>query len=134
MEEKKIVLCDTDVMIEFFKGNDEVITNFKLIGQEFIRISIITAAELIFGAINKKDLQNINNCIDKIKQMDIVGDINARFLKLMNTCALSHKLIIPDAIIASTALENEIELYTYNIKDFKYIEGIKLYKTRGITH
>ena len=130
MEKKKIVLCDTDVMIEFFKGNDEVIKNFKVIGQDFIRISIITAAELIFGALNKKDLQNINNCIHQIKQFEIEGNINKCFLKLMNTYALSHKLNIPDAIIASTALEHDIELYTNNIKDFKFIEGIKLHKIK----
>ena len=42
--------------------------------------------------------------------------------------SLSHKLSIPDAIIASTAIYYEIELYTLNIKDFKFIKDIKLYK------
>ena len=41
--------------------------------------------------------------------------------------SLSHKLSIPDALIAATALNYDIELYTYNIKDFRFIDGIKLY-------
>jgi len=44
--------------------------------------------------------------------------------------SLSHKLSIPDAIIAATALHYDIELYTYNTKDFRFIEGIKLYEVR----
>lgn len=31
-----------------------------------------------------------------------------------------------DAIIAATALENDLTLATANIKDFKHIEGLKL--------
>ena len=46
--------------------------------------------------------------------------------------ALSHKLSIPDAIIAATALYYDIELYTYNVKDFRYIDGIRLYKVKKI--
>jgi len=34
MEQAKIVLCDTDVMIEFYRGNPEVIAELKKIGQK----------------------------------------------------------------------------------------------------
>ena len=39
----------------------------------------------------------------------------------------SHGLHIPDALIASTSICSGMELLTYNVKDFKFIEGIKLY-------
>ena len=38
----------------------------------------------------------------------------------------SHTLNIPDSLIASTALEYKCKLFTYNLKDFKYIDGLKL--------
>jgi len=41
---------------------------------------------------------------------------------------LSHKLALPDGFIAATALANDIELYTLNLKDYRFIEGLKLYK------
>ena len=31
-------------------------------------------------------------------------------------------------LIAATAICHKLELLTYNIKDFKYIDGIRLYK------
>ncbi len=50
-------------------------------------------------------------------------------IELMETYALSHKLSIPDAIIAATALVHHKELYTRNIKDFRFITDIQLYQT-----
>jgi predicted nucleic acid-binding protein len=41
--------------------------------------------------------------------------------------ALSHKLSLPDGFIAATALAFEITLYTLNEKDFRFIDGLKLY-------
>jgi tRNA(fMet)-specific endonuclease VapC len=44
-------------------------------------------------------------------------------------------LALPDALIASTALVYNLDLYTTNRKDFDFIEGIKLYnpQTFGYT-
>jgi len=45
----------------------------------------------------------------------------------MNEYTLSHNLSLPDGLIASTALIENVPLYTLNKKDFKYIEGIQFY-------
>ena len=34
-----------------------------------------------------------------------------------------------DALIASTAIIHNIEIYTLNIKDFKFIKSVSLYKS-----
>jgi tRNA(fMet)-specific endonuclease VapC len=47
----------------------------------------------------------------------------------MERYALSHKLTIPDALIAATALVNNVDLYTLNVKDFRFIEGVNLYSS-----
>jgi tRNA(fMet)-specific endonuclease VapC len=73
MEQAKIVLCDTDVMI------------------------------------------------------DIDNKICGTFVNLIYTYTLSHRLAIPDGFIAETAIENDVELFTLNKKDFRFIEGLKLY-------
>ena len=39
-----------------------------------------------------------------------------------------HSKWIPDAIIASIAIENNLELYTLNKKDFDFIKDLKLYR------
>ena len=46
----------------------------------------------------------------------------------MDKYVLSHKLALPDGLIAASAMAHDIELYTLNIKDYGFIDGIKLYK------
>ncbi|MCF8374691.1 MAG: PIN domain-containing protein [Bacteroidales bacterium] len=53
--------------------------------------------------------------------------ISDKFEELMIKYSLSHKLSIPDAIIAAKALHYDIQLYTYNVKDFRFIEGFRLF-------
>jgi len=40
----------------------------------------------------------------------------------------SHGLAVPDALIAATAIVNNVKLYTLNVKDFKFIDELILYK------
>ena len=46
----------------------------------------------------------------------------------MNSYALSHRLSVPDGLIAATALTEDLPLYTHNLKDFRYIAGLELHK------
>lgn len=55
--------------------------------------------------------------------------VSTQFIELMETYSLSHKISIPDALIASTALVHKIDLYTLNIKDFRFIHGLNLYQS-----
>jgi hypothetical protein len=47
---------------------------------------------------------------------------------MIESYSKSHGLQIPDAIIAATALSLEAKLFTLNLKDFRYIDGLKLQK------
>jgi predicted nucleic acid-binding protein len=57
--------------------------------------------------------------------------VSTQFIELMETYSLSHKLSIPDA---STALVHKIDLYTLNIKDFRFIHGLNLYQSSMDKH
>jgi predicted nucleic acid-binding protein len=127
MEQKKIVLCDTNVIIEFYRNNKEIISQLRSIGQNNIAVSIITSGELIFGAINKRELQQIKKDIGSLTQIDIDHGICKQFLKLMDRYSLSHRISLPDAMIAATAIEHNCEFFTLNKKDFRFIDGLKLY-------
>ena len=45
---------------------------------------------------------------------------------LIKTYAKSHNLDIPDSLIAATVLVLSCKIFTYNLKDFKYIDGLVL--------
>jgi tRNA(fMet)-specific endonuclease VapC len=128
MEQAKMILCDTDVIIGFYRNNPDIISELKKIGQQNIAVSTITAGELFFGALNKKELSQIKKDINNLVLVDIDKKTCKVFLELISKYALSHKLAVPDGLIAATALTNNIELYTLNLKDYRFIDGLKLYK------
>ncbi|WP_442937514.1 PIN domain-containing protein [Nostoc sp.] len=48
-----MILCDTNILIEFYKNNTTIIQELRQIGINQLAISVITRAELYYGAINK---------------------------------------------------------------------------------
>ncbi|MBX2916219.1 MAG: type II toxin-antitoxin system VapC family toxin [Cyclobacteriaceae bacterium] len=130
MENKSLILCDTDILIEFYKGNKKIVQNLEAIGQHNISLSIITAGELLYGAFNKRELNQIKKDIEALHLIDLDDKIGRVFLQLMLTYVLSHRLSLPDGLIAATAIANNIPLYTRNLKGFKYIEGLILYEEK----
>lgn len=128
MEQAKIVLCDTDVIIEFYRNNPDIIAELKKIGQQNIAVSTVTAGELIYGALNKRELIQIKKDLKNLILIDIDNKTCDLFLELLSKYALSHKLAIPDGFIAATAIVNDVELFTLNLKDYRFIDNLKLYK------
>lgn len=122
-----MILCDTNILIEVYRNNQPVIDELKKIGKDDVAVSIITSCELVFGALNKAELQKINSDLSNLTVVDINESIGRSALRLMNRYSLSHHLSLPDAFIAATALESESPLYTLNKKDFRFIPGIKFY-------
>jgi len=57
--EKSIILCDTNILIEFYKNNQNIIAELEKIGSKNIALSVVTAGELLFGALNKKETKTI---------------------------------------------------------------------------
>jgi len=122
-----MILCDTNILVDFYKNVPEVIRELHHIGQNQLAISTITQTELHFGAINKVELKKIKQHLALLNILPLEIEISQKFIQLMEIYALSHKLSIPDALIASTALVHQIELYTLNVKNFQFISGLDLY-------
>ncbi len=63
-----------------------------------------------------------------IELFNLSPEIIQLFIELMHRYSLSYKPLIGDMLIAATAVSNNLELYTLNQKDFKFIPEIKLFK------
>ena len=126
--EFKMILFDTNIFIEIYRENQKVIKETKLIGVNNIAISAVTACELIYGALNKSDLKTIIKDIESVEVILIDKEISSYSIELLKRYSLSHKLSLPDSLIASTSIFYNLQLFTLNIKDFKYIENIRLYE------
>jgi len=122
-----MILCDTNILIEIYKGNNHIIETVKHIGQENVAVSDITCAELLYGARNKVELNVIRKDLNKLIILPVQLNISRLSVELVEKYCLSHKLALPDAFIAATAIYHEIELYTLNIKDFVFITKVKMF-------
>ncbi len=123
-----MILCDTNILIEFYKNNPNIIAELRNIGLNQLAISTITQAELYYGAINKTELQKIKKHLGLLHIVAVDVMVCNKFIELMESYSLSHKLSIPDALIAATALIHNIDLYTLNLKDFRFIKKLNFYE------
>jgi len=121
----EIVLLDTNILIEILKGNQETIDKIQIFDAELF-ISSITVMELFYGALNKSELNKLEKFTSLFNIIEINENISKKATKLVKTYAKSHTLDIPDSLIAATSLTHNTKLFTHNIKDFKYIDGVQL--------
>ena len=121
---EKIVL-DTNILIEILKGNQTIIKKLESFTTTFC-ISSITVMELYYGALNKAELFQLKKFISLFEVIEISETISSISTELIFEYAKSHNLAIPDSLIASTAININSKLLTLNLKDFKYIDGLKL--------
>ena len=125
---KRIVLCDTGILIEVFRKNEEIKRNLVEIGNENLAISVITNAEILFG-MRKHEEKRTKTLLRKFKQFHLNKPISGKFIELMNDSYLPG-LQIPDALIAATCIVNNLPLYTLNKKDFVDIPDLEIYNPK----
>ncbi|MGV8137722.1 MAG: type II toxin-antitoxin system VapC family toxin [Mangrovibacterium sp.] len=127
------VVCDTDVLIDYFDESKprhldtvrELEENIKL---DNVLISAVTKMELILGAANKRELNAINKKLSRFSILLFNQEITSLSINILQTYRLSHGLAIPDCLIAASTIQSGLQLFTYNIKDFKFIPKLELYQ------
>ncbi len=115
-------LIDTNIVIAYL-DNTLPEKGTALVDSIEPYISVITRIELLgWPQINQDDLDKLNAFI-----------INADIYPLDEPVILSaialrrhHRIKIPDAIIAATALVHDLKLLSRNTSDFKNIPGLLL--------
>jgi predicted nucleic acid-binding protein len=120
-----MIVLDTNVLIEILKGNDETIKKVESL-TDSLCISSISVMELYYGALNKVELNKLEKFVSLFHIIHLNENISKISTKLIKKYAKSYSLDIPDSLIASTTLESDAILFTYNLKDFKYIENLAL--------
>ena len=120
-----MIVLDTNILIEILKGDEKTIHKVQSFSDE-LAISSISVMELYYGAINKAELNKLEKFTSLFQMIQINETISKTAIGLVKSYAKSHTLDIPDSLIAATCLMNDCQLFTYNLKDFKYIEGVEL--------
>jgi len=121
----EMILLDTNVLIEILKNNSKTIRKVASFVPP-LKISSITAMELIIGARNKQEVKKLDKFIGSFQVVHIQPAISITALKLITQYAKSHALDIPDALIGATAIQIKAKLFTYNAKDFRFLPSIEI--------
>ena len=117
-------LIDTDILIEVSKGNSRAVEFIESL--EVIKVSIISAIELVAGARNKNEARIIEEFLSQYEKVLINEEISLKAFELFKQHSLTGGLSIPDAFIAATSVTKNSILCTKNIKHFKSVHGIKI--------
>jgi predicted nucleic acid-binding protein len=128
MDKNQLILCDSNVLIDWINHRQKAIDDLELIGND-IAISIITEYEIIAGAKDIVMQQRFEKLLSHYPIVLLDSNISFLGVNLYKRYKLSHGLDMPDSLIAATAIELNLPLFTYNIKDFHYIPGLHLYKS-----
>jgi predicted nucleic acid-binding protein len=116
-------LLDANVLIGVFRGQSDLETFIEGL---FATINASVYVELIQGAKNKREVEQIEKALNQYEIIHFSEHISRRTIELIRSYSKSHGLLLGDAIIAATCLENGLALVTFNGKDFRFIKGLKI--------
>ncbi len=119
------LVVDTDILVDALRDVQEAIAQLEEI-EERVTVSIVTQMELIVGCRNASELRRLERFLSRFTVRTLTGATAKRAVSLLRRYRLSHGLLIPDALIAATALADTLPLLTKNQRDFRFIDGLEL--------
>jgi len=121
------VMIDTDILIDAGLGVSEAITCLELLEHNAcLAVSVITQMELMVGCRNKKESKALERFLARFEILKLSEDISNKAVTLLRNFRLSHGILIPDALIAATALHLDCSFASKNQRDYRFIAGLHL--------
>lgn len=121
-----MLLVDTNILIDYLRQKSQAIAFVTQKGKLNLALSPIVVMEIFQGVLDKTDFQRTRKMLNGFIVLDFDASIARLAMQLQQQYVLSHQIGIPDALIAATALIYDLELRTYNLKDFRFIPGIRV--------
>lgn len=124
-------LIDTDIIIFALRGDKTVLAKFEENKNIPISISMITYAELVFGAKRSQNERTNMLKVNRIREIYPVEELNIGIMELFadikaNMYSKAMRIEDLDLFIAATAIYKGLTLVTNNTKHFKNIPLLKL--------
>ncbi len=124
------MLLDTDVIIWYMRGNEGARRTIENLNEFYL--SAVSYIELVQGMRNKQELNALRKALRswQTKILFINEEVSVKAMFLIERHFLSHSFQLADALIASTALVNDIQIMTGNYKHFMMIKELKINRFR----
>ena len=120
------MLIDTDILIWVFRGNQKAARMLE--GTESRHISAVTYMELIQGARDREELRKIKMFLSDydFEMLPLSENIGHRASIYIEEYGLGMAVRPTDALIAATAVEHNLTLFSGNRKHYKPIRDLDL--------
>ncbi len=128
------VLClDTDILIDLLRGESKTVEEIKQLEDKFELVTTaINLFELYYGAYKIGRERNIEAVKEVARRVEVLNlteksaEISGKILAELEK--RGEAIDFRDVMIAGIVIENNITLYTRNVKHFKRVAGINLYR------
>lgn len=125
---KNLIIVDSCVLIKAFRKDATAMNDLKEIAG-CTAYSVITQLELLVGANTPQKKEAVNKVFESYYGIPLNSKISATAVQIMQKYVNGQRIVsVPDCLIAATSILTGYPLFTYNKKDFDFIEGINFYK------
>jgi predicted nucleic acid-binding protein len=120
------MLFDTDLLIWVFRGNQKAVEVVESADER--RVSVVTYMELLQGARDKHEMKGIRSFLadSGFLVVPLSENIGHRASIYIEEFTLKFGMCMADALIAATAVENDVTLCSANRKHYKAITDLDL--------
>mgnify|MGYP000553132544 CR=1 FL=1 len=120
------MMYDTDVLIWFLRGNERAARVFER--DPARALAVQSYMELLQGARDKAEQQLLKDFVFSFDFaiLPLTENIGHRALVYIEEYALATGMRSADALIAATAVENNLELRTGNTRHFRAVKDLRL--------
>ncbi|MBM4424471.1 MAG: type II toxin-antitoxin system VapC family toxin [Chloroflexi bacterium] len=124
-------LLDTDTCVFWLRGRDSIRERLSIVGLQEAGVSVITIAELRYGASSAVDRdrhhQSLDGLVSGLTILGISEEVARVFGSIKADLRSQGELIEDfDILIASTAIAYRLTLVTNNTKHFERISNLSL--------
>ncbi len=110
------MLVDSDIFVDHLRGSSA----FRRTRGDSVAYSVVTRCELFAGRATQEEAAT--TLLGPYRELGVGRAIAERAGRIRRETGLH----VPDAIIAATALEHDLELVTRNVRDFRKVEGLRV--------
>ena len=115
-------LIDTNIIIYLSQGRLKI-SNFAKNSSNLYISSITYIETLGYTFPNENEEKIITDLCDMFERLYVTKDVESQTILIRK----AHKIKLPDAIIAATAMTHDLTLVTCDSRDFGRILGLKLF-------
>ena len=126
-----MVICDTNIIGKYLFKDPLVLRQINLLGgMKNIYITPIVYIEIIhwlssYQKFTRENRKEIKKFLDELKMLHLNKGISELSIEISKK---DNSLDMPDILIGATGVYYDLPVYTHNLKHFKLIKGITLYK------